>query len=313
MIWRTVFMGTPAFACPILEALLARPDPVVAIVCQPDRARGRGLAVSAPEVKQLAQQRGLPVLQPERLKEPAFQETLRALAPDVIVVAAYGKILPPAVLALPRHGCVNVHASLLPRHRGAAPIAWAIMAGDPVTGVTIMMMNERMDEGDVVLRRETPIAPDETGGSLTARLAALGAETIGPALDGLRAGTLRATPQPATGVTYAPRIEAEHCRLDWSRAAVDLEHQVRALAPAPSAFTTLDGRRLKVHRAAVAAHPAGGEPGRVLTAGPGGLVVGAGSGALALLELQPEGRRRMTATEFLAGHRVAPGACLGAP
>jgi len=306
-------MGTPAFACPILEALLARPDPVVAVVCQPDRARGRGLAVSAPEVKRLAQQRGLSVLQPERLKDSTFQETLRGLAPDVIVVAAYGKILPPAVLALPPHGCVNVHASLLPRHRGAAPIARAIMAGDPVTGVTIMMMNEAMDEGDIVLRRETPIAPDETGGSLTARLAALGAETIGPALDGLRAGTLRPTPQPTTGVTYAPRIEPRHCRLDWSRAAVELERQVRALAPAPSAFTTLDGRRLKIHRAGVAAHPAGDEPGRVLAAGPGGLVVGTGSGALALLELQPEGRRRMTAAEFLAGHRVAPGACLGAP
>jgi methionyl-tRNA formyltransferase len=306
-------MGTPAFACPILEALLARPDPVVAVVCQPDRARGRGLAVSAPEVKQLAQQRGLPVLQPERLKEPAFQEALRALAPDVIVVAAYGKILPPAILALPRQGCVNVHASLLPRHRGAAPIAWALMAGDPVTGVTIMMMNERMDEGDVVLRRDTPIAPDETGGSLTARLAGLGAETIGLALDGLRDGTLRATPQPATAVTYAPRIEPQHCQLDWSRTAAELERQVRALAPAPSAFTTLDGRRLKVHRAAVAAHPAGGEPRRILAAGPGGLVVGTGGGVLALLELQPEGRRRMTAAEFLAGHRVAPGACLGAP
>ena len=305
-------MGTPAFACPILEALLARPDPVVAVVCQPDRARGRGLAVSAPAVKQLAQQRGLPVLQPERLKDPGFQDTLRRLAPDVIVVAAYGKILPPAILALPPHGCVNVHASLLPRHRGAAPIAWAIMAGDRITGVTIMMMNEAMDEGDIVLQRETPLAADETGGSLTARLAALGAETIGPALDGLRDGTLDPMPQPATGVTYAPRIESHHCRLDWSRAAVELERQVRALAPAPSAFTTLDGRRLKVHRAAVAAHPAGGEPGRVLAADPGGIVIGTGSGALALLEVQPEGRRRMTAAEFLAGHRVAPGACLGA-
>src|SRR5437588_4565516 len=156
-------MGTPAFACPILEALLARPDPVVGVVCQPDRARGRGLAVSAPEVKQLARQRGLPVVQPERLKDPGFQDTLHRLAPDVIVVAAYGKILPPAILALPAHGCVNVHASLLPRHRGAAPVAWAIMAGDPVTGVTIMMMNEAMDEGDIVLQHETPIAPDETG------------------------------------------------------------------------------------------------------------------------------------------------------
>jgi methionyl-tRNA formyltransferase len=307
-----MFMGTPAFACPILEALLARPDPVVGVVCQPDRPRGRGLALSPPEVKRLALQRGLPVLQPERLRDTAFQDAIRALAPDVVVVAAYGKILPREILDLPPRGCVNVHASLLPRHRGAAPIPWAIMAGDRVSGVSIMMMNEAMDAGDVLLQRETAIAPDETGGSLAARLARMGAEAIGAALDGLRDGTLRPSPQPATGITFAPRIEREHCRLDWSRPAHDLERQVRALAPAPSAFTTLDRRGLKVHRAAVTDDPAAA-PGRVLAAGPAGIVVGTGAGALVALEVQPEGRRRMTAGEFLAGHRIAPGTCLGAP
>ena len=304
-------MGTPAFACPILEALVARRDPVVGVVCQPDRARGRGLAVSAPAVKQLAERHGLPLLQPERVRDPAFQDALRALAPDLIVVAAYGRILPRAVLELPPHGCINVHASLLPRHRGAAPIARAILAGDTVTGVTIMAMNEEMDAGDMLLRRETPILADDTGGSLGERLARIGAEAIGAAIDGLQAGTLRPTPQPTSGITFAPRIEATDGRLDWTRDATALERQVRALAPAPAAFTTLDGRRLKVHRATLATDAPPGAPGRVVEASAAGIVVATGSGALRLLELQLEGRRRLAAGEVIAGHRLAPGACLG--
>ena len=303
-------MGTPAFACPILEALLARADPVVGVVCQPDRPRGRGLGVSAPEVKRLAEAHRLPVLQPERLRDAAFQDALRALAPDLVVVAAYGKILPRAVLDLPPRGCINVHASLLPRHRGAAPIAWAVLAGDAVTGVTIMAMTEEMDAGDILLQRETPIAPDDTGGTLGERLARLGAAAIGEAIDGLQAGTLRPVPQPAAGVTFAPRIEREHCRLDWRRTAIELERQVRALAPSPSAFTTLGGKLLKVHRAALATGT--GPAGQVVAAGPDGLVVAAGTGALRLLEVQLEGRRRLSAEEFLIGHRLAPGTCLGA-
>jgi len=305
-------MGTPAFACPILEALLARPDPVVGVVCQPDRPRGRGLVATPPEVKQLATRHGLPVLQPERVRDPAFHDRLRALAPDLIVVAAYGRILPRAVLDLPPHGCINVHASLLPRHRGAAPIAWAILAGDRVTGVTIMAMTEEMDAGDVLLQRETPIGADDTGGSLGERLARLGAEAIGAAIDGLQRGTLRALPQPAVGVTFAPRIEREHCRLDWKRPAAELERQVRALAPSPSAFSTLGGRLLKVHRAAVDAGTAAAAPGTIVRAGATGIAVATGDGVLRLLEVQLEGRRRMAAAEFIAGHRPAPGTCLGA-
>jgi methionyl-tRNA formyltransferase len=304
-------MGTPAFACPILSALLGRSDPVVGVVCQPDRPRGRGLGVTAPEVKQLALRHGVPVLQPERLRDPGFQAELRALAPDVIVVAAYGKILPRSVLDVPPGGCVNVHASLLPRHRGAAPIAWAILAGDAVTGVTIMAMNEEMDAGDVFLQRETPIAADDTAGSLGDRLARMGAEAIGEAIDGIRAGVLRAVPQPATGITFAPRIEREHCVLDWTRAAVALERQVRALAPEPSAFTTLGGRRLKVHRAAVGGATAGAAPGVVVGSGPEGIRVATGDGVLTLREVQLEGRRRLAASDFLAGHPVARGTCLG--
>src|SRR5205823_4575543 len=208
---------------------------------------------------------------------PAFHEALGRLTPDVIVVAAYGRILPRTILDLPPRGCINVHASLLPRHRGAAPIPWAILAGDRMTGVTIMMMNEEMDAGDILLQRTTPIGADDTAGTLGERLARLGAEVIGDALAGLRAGTLRATPQPASGITFAPRIEREHARLDWTRSALELERHVRGFAPTPSAFTMLDGQRLKVHRAAVDERDAGAAPGQVVAAGADGIVVATGA------------------------------------
>lgn len=303
-------MGTPPFAQTILDALLAGPDPVFGVVCQPDRPRGRGLAVEPPAVKELARARGVAVLQPERVRDPAFLDALRALAPDLIVVAAYGRILPRSVLDLPPRGCINVHASLLPRHRGAAPIAHAIMAGDPVTGVCIMAMSEEMDAGDVLLARETPIAPDDTTGTLTDRLATLGAAALGEAIAGLRAGTLRPTPQPAAGVTFAPRIARAHARLDWSRPAAELERLVRAMQPAPAAWTTLGDKRLKVQRAAVGP-TAAAVPGTVVAADPDGLDVAAGDGTLRLLEVQLEGKKRLEARAFLAGHRVAAGTRLG--
>ena len=304
-------MGTPAFACPILDALLARPDPVVGVVTQPDRPRGRGLSVTPPEVKVLAQKHGLPVLQPDKVKVPAFEQALRKLAPDLIVVAAYGRILPRAILELPPHGCVNVHASLLPRHRGAAPITWAILAGDHTTGVTTMNMAEEMDAGDMLLQRATPIGPEETGGELTIRLATLGADLIGETLDALRAGTLRPHPQADADVTYAPRIDQQQRRIDWKRPADELGRLVRALSPAPAAFTTLDQRRLKVFRARPDAIHAAAAPGTVVTGSGGRLVVATGRGSLELLEVQLEGRRRLGAAEFLVGHPVAAGTCLG--
>jgi methionyl-tRNA formyltransferase len=306
-------MGTPAFACPSLAALLARRDVgVVGVVCQPDKPRGRGLAVEAPPVKQLALAHGLPTLQPGRVRDPGFQAALAALAPDLVVVVAYGKILPGPILDLPPQGCVNVHASLLPRHRGAAPITWAILAGDAQTGITIMQMNEEMDAGPVLLQRAVPIAPDETGGSLTARLATLGAAALDEALDALQAGTLRPASQPAAGVTFAPRIEREHCRIDWTRPAVELERQVRALAPAPAAFTTVGDKLLKVHRAALRPTAAPAAPGTVVGSHDG-IDVATGAGTLRLVEVQLEGRKRLSAAQFLAGHALAPGACLGAP
>jgi methionyl-tRNA formyltransferase len=299
-------MGTPAFARHILQGLLARLDPVVGVVCQPDRPRGRGLAVEAPEVKALALKRGLPVLQPEKIRDPALLDALRALSPDLVVVAAYGRILPRTILDLPPQGCINVHGSILPRHRGAAPIAHAILAGDAETGVSIMEMTEEMDAGDVLLIRRTPIAPDDTTGTLGERLAMLGATAIGEAIDGLHGGTLHAQPQPQEGVTFAPKIAREQARLDWTRPAVELERVVRAMQPVPTAFTTVGGRLLKVHRAALA--PATrGSPGSVLAAGAAGIDVATGDGALRLVEVQLEGRKRMAAGPFLAGHPLPPG------
>lgn len=305
-------MGTPAFACPSLEALLARPrDRVVGVVCQPDRPRGRGLHVEPPPVKRLALAHGVPVLQPRTVRDAAFQESLRAWAPDLVVVAAYGRILPRAVLDLPPRGCVNVHASLLPRHRGAAPIAWSILSGDATTGVTIMAMSEEMDAGDILLARETPIAPDDTTGTLTARLAALGAEALGDALDLLQAERLRPLPQPAEDVTFAPKLEREQGRLDWRRPADELDRRIRAVTPEPGAFTTVGGRLLKVHRAAPAPGEPPGRAGTVLRVERHGVVVATGAGALRLLDVQLEGKRRMDAAAFAAGARLAPGSQLG--
>ncbi|HEV7735132.1 MAG TPA: methionyl-tRNA formyltransferase [Candidatus Binatia bacterium] len=304
-------MGTPAFACPILEALMARSDPVVGVVCQPDRPQGRGLTVAAPPVKQLALAHGLPVLQPTKVRVPEFADALRALAPDLIVVAAYGRILPRTILDLPPHGCINVHASLLPRHRGAAPIAHAILAGDAVTGVTIMAMAEEMDAGDMLLTRETPIGPDDTTGSLTTRLSALGAEAIGAAIDGLHAGTIHPVPQPPDGITFSPPIEREQGRIDWRRPAGELDRLVRAFTPAPTASTTLLGKVVKVHRAVAGGDPGRAAPGTVVEASPSGILVATGAGALRILELQLEGKRRLDAGAFVAGQRLAPGTCLG--
>src|SRR5215813_7491689 len=220
-------MGTPEFACASLRALVAGPDQVVGVVCQPDRPRGRGLSTIPPPVKTLASSDGVPTLQPERVRDAAFVDALAAMAPDVIVVAAYGKILPRAILELPRLGCINVHASLLPRHRGAAPIQWAILSGDAETGITIMAMNEAMDAGDILLIRRLTIGGDETAGELTDRLALLGADALREAIEELRAGRSDRQPQPSAGVTFAPRIERDHGRLDWSRSAEEIVRRVR--------------------------------------------------------------------------------------
>jgi len=299
---RIAFFGTPPFAVPALRAC-ETVGTVVAVVTQPDRPRGRGQHVSASAVKEEAERSGLAVLQPPRLKGTDFGERLRALRLDVAVVAAYGRILPPDVLAAPRLGSVNVHASLLPRWRGAAPIQWAIASGDTETGVSLMQMEEGLDTGPVLAERRIPILPHDTSETLHLRLAELGGALVEDELPRLLAGELRPRPQPTEGVTLARLVEKEG-RLDWSRPAAELERRVRAFAPWPGGWTPLGKHVLKIWRVEVAT--GSGPPGTVLVAH-GGLEVAAGEGALRLLEVQPEGKRRMTAAEFLSGHRLREG------
>jgi methionyl-tRNA formyltransferase len=302
---RLVFAGTPRFAVPALEALAAAGHELAAVLTQPDRPAGRGLAAAAGPVKQAAQRRAVLVLQPSTLKDAAVQARLADLAPDALVVAAYGLILPQAVLDIPRLGALNIHASLLPRWRGAAPIERALLAGDPVTGVCIMRMDAGLDTGPVLLRQELPIAPGDTAGTLHDKLATLGARLLVTALDGLARGALRPAPQPTEGVTYAAKIEKHETRLDWSRSASEVERQVRAFNPAPGAGARMRGVELKLWRATVV--EAHGAPGAVLTAGADGISVACGDGALRLEELQRAGGRRLPAAAFLRGFPLAPG------
>ena len=246
---RIVFFGTPEFAVPSLQALLAGSDAVVGVVCQPDKPAGRGQQMSAPPVKQAALRAGVPLLQPEKVRTVQFFDAVRAWTPDLIVVAAYGRILPPPLLELPQHGCINVHGSLLPKYRGAAPIQWAILVGETTTGVTIMQMNERMDAGDILLQRETAIGADDTYGALQSRLAELGATALMDAIDQLHNGTLARCPQDESRVTLAPLLTKADGRIDWTHPATAIARQVRAFDPWPSAFTDLGGKRLKLHGA----------------------------------------------------------------
>lgn len=314
--WRIVFMGTPEFAVPSLEALLDSGETVVAAVSQPDRAAGRGRRVAPTPVKAVALAHGLPVIQPATLREPAVHRELERFAPDLIVVAAYGNLLPRAVLDLPRHGCINVHASLLPRHRGAAPVQWALLVGDTVTGVTIMQMNEAMDAGDILLQKTVSIESIDTGATLGARLASVGAAALTEAMRGLKAGTLKAHPQDSSKATLAPRIKKEMGRIDWAETAAQLERKVRALQPWPTAYTDYQSRQLKVLAARVDdPQPSGGGgpvPGTVMASTAAGLRVATGSGTLILDVLQLEGRRALPAADFLRGHPVAVGTVLGA-
>jgi methionyl-tRNA formyltransferase len=305
---RIVFFGTPEFALPSLRVLLDAAADVVGVVCQPDKPAGRGQRLIAPPVKQLATERSVPVLQPEKLRTSESLAVLADLRPDLIVVAAYGKILPARMLALPRHGCINVHASLLPKYRGAAPIQWAILRGETVTGITIMQMDEGMDTGDILLQRETAIGPEETYGELQARLGELGASALVEAVALLKRSALQRKPQDHGAATMAPMIKKEDGRLDWSKPAVELARAVRAFNPWPSAHTTLRGALLKIHRARAVPEVAG-PPGTVH--GNGGFLVACGIDALQIEQLQLAGRKSLPATEFLRGTRLEPGTRLG--
>lgn len=301
---RIVFMGTPEFAVPSLEACRAVGE-VVLVVTQPDKPRGRGQEVSHSPVKRSAERAGLEVVQPPKLKGASFGEFLRRYSPDVVVVTAYGKIVPPDVLQAPRKGCVNVHASLLPRFRGAAPIQWAILSGDVKTGVCLMVMDEGMDTGPVLARREVEVGPEETAEGLGQRLAQVGRELLVAELPRFLLGELAPVPQPTEGVVLAPMIRKEQGQLDFSKTALELERHVRAFVPWPSAFGFVGAERVQVHRARVGEGV--GEPGQVLAVGPEGILVGCGQGALWLVEVQPEGKRRMSAADFCLGRRIQLG------
>jgi methionyl-tRNA formyltransferase len=304
---RVVVFGTPEFAVPTLDALLASRHTVVGVVCQPDRPRGRGHKTSAGAVKTRAIAAGVPVLQPERLKDDAFLAALAALNADLGVVAAYGKILTDAVLAAPRLGMINVHASLLPRYRGAAPVHRAIIAGEVETGVTIMRVVKALDAGPMLAAARRPIGPDETSEEVERDLARIGATLLATVVDDLAVGRLHETPQDDAAATYAHRLTKDDGALDWSWPAARIHNVVRGLHPWPHASSFLHGRRLILLRSSSSTEPADAAPGTVLDTKAGDLVVTAGSGRVHLLEVQAEGKRPMTAREFLAGHRVTPG------
>jgi methionyl-tRNA formyltransferase len=332
---RIIFLGTAELSCASLQALAGDAKfQIAAVVTQPDRPKGRDLKPQPSPVKSLAMRLGLPVLQPERAREEQFIAGLRALQPDLIVTVAYGQILPPAILNLPRHGCLNVHPSLLPKYRGAAPIQWAIANGDTETGVTIMKMDVGLDTGDIITTRRTPIQPEDDSATLHDRLAQLGAELLVQTIPDYVAGKIQPRPQPAAGASYAAKIKKEDGRIDWNQPARTILNRLRAFTPWPGAFTYWLGVPSRFLRdgqnsGSLSEPPKGGTPsaprpillkiwkaeiversgraGEILSADKTGIVVGCGEYALRVLELQREGGRRMSAAEFLAGHALKVG------
>lgn len=302
MTLKTVFMGTPDFAVPCLDRLLSEGHQVLAVVTQPDRPKGRGRKLTPSPVKEAALAHGLPVLQPEKVKDPEFIARLAALKPDIIVVVAFGQFLPAALLDLPPLGCINVHASLLPRYRGAAPIHRAIIDGETATGVTTMYMDAGMDTGDMILKAEIPISPAETTGELHDRLKVLGARVLAETLAAIAAGEAPRTPQDNGAATYAPLLTRDIERIDWQQPAKAIHNLVRGLDPWPGAYCRHGGKLLKVWRCEVVPVAGGGKPGQIIAAGPAGIVVAAGEGAVRLTEVQPENRRRMDAGEYMRGY-----------
>ena len=303
-----LFMGTPDFAVPSLQALLEAGHAVCGVFTQLDKPKNRGMKLQASPVKEFALSKEIPVFQPGKLRDGTALAQMQSLDPELIVVAAYGRILPEDILNAPPYGCINVHSSLLPKYRGAAPINWAILNGEKETGVTIMHMAPELDAGDIILQRSTPIGPDETAPELFDRLAQMGGALLVEAVAQLQAGTAPRIPQDGSQATYAPMLSRELSPLDWSKPAQALHNQVRGLLPWPAAAGVFSGIRCKVFLTDIIDHTTTAKPGTVVEAGKGGIVMACGGGSLLrILELQPDGKKRMAAADFLRGHPLATG------
>ena len=308
---RILFMGTPDFAVFSLRAMVESGEEIVGVVTQPDQPKGRGYVLTPPPVKVYAEGQKIPVCQPERLKTEEFFAQLKKIAPDLIVVAAYGKILPAQVLDYPRYGCINIHGSLLPEYRGAAPIQRAILDGKTETGITTMQMDVGLDTGDILLQEVVPITPDDNFETLHDKMGACGAEVLLRTLDKLKNGTLKRIPQDSTRATYAAKIEKTDCVIDFTKPAEVLHNQIRGLSPIPLAFThTPDGKLLKVKRAEPVEINESAEPGTILSTSGGAITVACGRGAIRFLEVVPEGKKPMTAAAYLNGNKLTIGAIL---
>jgi len=308
---RIVFLGTPEFAVPTLERIAGAGHEIAAVFTQPDRAKGRGQQLAAPPVKQTAQRLGLPVHQPERIRTPEVIGLFASLAPEAMVVVGYGKIIPQAIIDIPQCGIINVHASLLPKYRGAAPVQWAIAQGETRTGVTTMRIDAGLDTGDILLAGETGIGPHETAVELGARLAIMGAGLLVETLEGLLNGTIAPRPQDSSQASFAPVLKKEDGQIDWRRPAREIFNRVRGFLPWPGCFTQFRGGTLQVWKASVAPESAAGAPGIVRVHRNRLEVVCAGGAALELLEVQPEGRKRMPAAAFLNGYHLVENEVLG--
>lgn len=306
---RIVFMGTPEFAVPCLARLLEDGHEIAGVFTQADKPKGRGYKLAPPPVKELALSRQLPVYQPLKMRDGEALGILQKLKPELIVVVAYGKILPKEILELPPYGCVNVHGSLLPKYRGAAPIQWSVLNGDPVAGVTTMYMAEGLDTGDMILKRETPVQPEETSGELYQRLSLIGAEVLSETVDKISQGIAPRVPQEDALSSYAPMLDKEMAKIPWDKTADEVHNLIRGMNPWPIAHTSLRGELLKVYRSSLAA--GSGEPGTILNTTKSGLVVACGEGAVELTELQAQGGKRMRAVDYLRGHPVENGTKLG--
>lgn len=305
--WRIVFFGTPSFAIPCLEGLLQGSDEVVAVVTQPDREKGRGRKKSPSPVKEIALKHGVAVHQPEKVKEISFLDAMKTLMPDLFVVVAFGQILPKPLLDIPRFGAVNVHGSLLPGYRGAAPIAWAILRGEKKTGITTMMMDEGMDTGNILMQAELQIEKEDNGDTLQEKLSSLGAQLLTKTIEGMKAGSLSPKPQDHSKATYAPPLKKEDGRIDWKKRAEEIDLQIRAFNPWPGAFTGWEKGLLKIYGGEVRKGTSPKEPGSILWVGSDFIEVATGDGSFLLRDVQPEGKRRMSARDFLSGHRISVG------